>query len=266
MRVPHLLFSVALLCYFLSSCGYWWNVRRHRRTTFVLATIGVAVGFLTQTVALLLYAQAVGRPPFATFSEVLNVFSWVVALVYLAAEMRYRTGSLGNFLIPLAFLATFFALLMFEHTVQLDPKVRSVWFGMHIIFAFAGLAAFALIFGAGLMYIIQESQLKSKKIGAFYYRLPSLESLDGINATAQSLGFPFLTFGLIAGAIWAGAAKGSLLRWDPQYTLPLLVTWLMYAVLFIGRLAGGWRGRKPSVLAVVGFCVAVLTYFIHTAK
>lgn len=266
MQTAQILFAISLLCYFLSTCGYWWNIKNHRRVVFTLASVGVGVGVAAQTVGMVLYALRLGRLPLSTFSEVVMVVSWVIVLVYAAGELRYRTGSLGSFLVPLAFIGMSLSMAFPSAQAKLDAEVQSIWFSVHIVFAFAGIAAFALIFGVGIMYMIQESTLKSKKIGAFYYRLPSLSSLDGINATAQSVGFPMLTLGLIAGAIWASSAKGSPLQWDPQRTLPLLVTWGFYAVLFAGRLFVGWRGHKPSMLAVVGFCLAVLTYLIHAAR
>ena len=63
-----------------------------------------------------------------------------------------------------------------------------------------GIAAFVFNFAGALMYLLQERQLKVKRPGAFYYRLPALETLDRLTFRTLALGFPFLTTGLVLGA------------------------------------------------------------------
>ncbi len=102
------------------------------------------------------------------------------------------------------------------------------------------------------MYLLQERQLKSKSLGTMYYRLPSLEFLDSLGHRALLVGFPLLTVGLLTGALYAQAAWGLVLTWDPALVLSLLA-WLIYAGLLQARLTAGWRGRRAALLAVVGF-------------
>jgi len=111
----------------------------------------------------------------------------------------------------------------------------------------------------GLMYVLQERQLKSKSLGTMYHRLPSLEFLDGLGHRALLVGFPLLTIGLVTGALHAQAAWGRVLTWDPTLVLSLLA-WLIYAGLLQARLTGGWRGRKAALLAVVSFCALLVTF------
>ena len=47
------------------------------------------------------------------------------------------------------------------------------------------------------MYLLQEKQVKRKKMGALFRRLPSLDVLDDINYRCLTIGFPFLTVGII---------------------------------------------------------------------
>jgi ABC-type transport system involved in cytochrome c biogenesis permease subunit len=59
----------------------------------------------------------------------------------------------------------------------------------------AGAATVAVTFVAAIMYLIQESQIKKKRLGSLYSRLPSLETLDSINHFALICGFTFMTAG-----------------------------------------------------------------------
>jgi ABC-type transport system involved in cytochrome c biogenesis permease subunit len=108
------------------------------------------------------------------------------------------------------------------------------------------------------MYLIQERQLKSKRLGAMSYRLPDLETLDRLTYQALAIGFPFLTVGLILGALSAGAAWGSVFTLDPLVALSPMA-WAIYAATLAGRAAAGWHGRRAARFAVFGFVALVLT-------
>ena len=116
----------------------------------------------------------------------------------------------------------------------------------------------SLNFAGAVMYLLQERQLKARRPGAFYYRLPPLETLDRLTYRALALGFPFLTVGLLLGAVSARAAWGSLFAFDPLALLSF-VAWAIYAGTLAGRAAGGWRGRRAAYFAVLGFAALVLT-------
>ena len=118
---------------------------------------------------------------------------------------------------------------------------------------------FALAFAAGIMYLIQERQIKAKKIGAFYHRLPALKVLDDLGYRCLTFGFPLLTLGIITGSVWAESAWGSYWSWDPKETWSL-ITWFLYAALLHGRLTVGWRGRRAAIFAIVGFAALVFTF------
>jgi cytochrome c-type biogenesis protein CcsB len=109
------------------------------------------------------------------------------------------------------------------------------------------------------MYLLMEKELKHKKMGAIFKRLPSLNVLDDINYRCLTIGFPLLTLGIITGSIWAEYAWGSYWSWDPKEVWSL-ITWLLYAALLHGRMTVGWRGRKAAILAIVGFCAILFTF------
>ena len=73
------------------------------------------------------------------------------------------------------------------------------------------------------------------------------------------LGFPFLTIGIIAGAVWANEAWGSYWSWDPKETWAL-ITWLFFASYLHSRILKGWRGQKAALLASLGFFVLWICY------
>ena len=90
-------------------------------------------------------------------------------------------------------------------------------------------------------------------------RLNLLESIDNLSYRTISFGFPLLTIGIIAGAVWANEAWGSYWSWDPKETWAL-ITWLVFASYLHARITKSWQGEKPAIIASVGFFVVWICY------
>jgi cytochrome c-type biogenesis protein CcsB len=90
-------------------------------------------------------------------------------------------------------------------------------------------------------------------------RLSLADTLDNISYRVIGLGFPLLTIGIIAGGVWANEAWGSYWSWDPKETWAF-ITWLVFAAYLHSRITRGWQGRKPAILAAVGFVVVWVCY------
>lgn len=90
-------------------------------------------------------------------------------------------------------------------------------------------------------------------------RLGLADTLDNISYRMIGLGFPLLTIGIIAGAVWANEAWGSYWSWDPKETWAL-ITWLVFAAYLHARITRGWQGRRPAILAATGFVVVWVCY------
>ncbi len=143
--------------------------------------------------------------------------------------------------------------------LYVKPEFKSLWVTIHVAAFFLGNGIFAITFIAAIMYLIQEHHIKSKKFGSLYSRLPSLEVLDSISYHSLMYGFPFLTVGMITGAVYAQYVLGSYWRWDPKEVWSL-ITWLLYAALLHQRVTVGWRGRRAAFMAILAFLVLGFTF------
>lgn len=103
-----------------------------------------------------------------------------------------------------------------------------------------------------------DSKLKSLNVSNIN-KLTLLESLDNLSYRIIGLGFPLLTIGIISGAVWANEAWGSYWSWDPKETWAL-ITWLVFAAYLHARITKSWQGKKPAILASVGFIVVWVCY------
>lgn len=252
-------FYIAVVLYVLGILHYLFFLVTKRQGIASVATLATAVGFFSHTAAIILRGLEAGRAPFTNLFETLSFFSWAIILVHLLAVWRYRLPILGTFMVPLSFIFISLSLSLPKTIVDLMPALKSYWIWFHVSLCVLGYAAFALIFVVGVLYLLQERQLKSKHLGSLYFRLPSLEVLDEIGYRFLTYGFPLMTLGIITGAIWAEYAWGSYWNWDPKETWSL-ITWLIYAALLHSRLVAGWRGKKAAIISIIGFCVVIFTF------
>ncbi len=219
----------------------------------------LAAGLVWHTLALLQRTWASGYLPVAAFGDALLLFDWVLVAAFLLLNWRYPIRVLGALVAPLAALIIYGALILPRGQGTISPLLRGFWLMAHIGLTMGGYAALTLNFLGGVFYLIQERQLKAKRFGFFFRRLPSLSQLDTLNYWCLSIGFPLLTAGIITGSLYAQHTLGRFWSWDPKEVLTLLA-WLIYAVLMHERLTVGWRGRRAAWLAICGFLVLLATF------
>jgi cytochrome c-type biogenesis protein CcsB len=252
-------FLLTLGIYLIASVVYLIYLINLKEGMAKAGRILTLVGFLLHTVAILIRYVEAGHFPVISMYESLWFFAWATILVYLICDYKTHIPSLGSFVLPLASLSLIYSMALPSHIEPLNPALQSAWRGVHTISAFLGYGAFAVAFCLAIIYLIQERQLKRKKPGAFYYRLPSLELLDYLSHKILAFGFPCLTVAIITGSMWASTAWGSYWSWDPKETWSL-ITWFIYAAMIHTRVAVGWRGKKASYLAIIGFLFVLFTF------
>ena len=254
-----LLFELALTFYFLSTISGVIEIFRGKKATSKISIYLAVLGFLFHTGNIIVrYAQG-GHIPVTNMHEATSFFSWCILLLFFFHEFRYKLGMLSSFIMPIVFLFMFSSSIFPREIKVLSPVLQSYWFGIHVILAFLGDAAFAMACGIGIMYLIQERFVKSKHLGGLFQKLPNLQVLDEINYHLITLGFPLLTLAMITGVIWANSAWGSYWRWDPKEVWSL-ITWLIYALVLHLRLSLGWRGKKAAILSIAGFIIVIFAF------
>ena len=242
-------FMVTMALYFVATISFLAYLLRRSEALSKVSLGLTAAGFVMHTLALVtrMVGSSTASPP--SFHEALSFFSWMLILVFLAVEFRHRIHVLGSFIVPLALVSLISA-------AALPDTVRTLW--VHVTLSMLGTVGFAVAFVAGVMYLIQDRLLKSKRFNVLYAKLPALDFLDHLNQQSIVLGFPLLTLGIVTGAISAQFASGTFVSWNPEQTWAL-ITWLFYFVVLVGRLTVGWRAKRAAYLTVIGFAGVILT-------
>jgi ABC-type transport system involved in cytochrome c biogenesis permease subunit len=255
-----ILFHVILLTYLFATLLCWFHLGLRQRWLMQVAHGLIGAGFALHTFVLGWRLATQSWRLLGDTYATIGLLAWAIIGGYWLTWWSYRIDALGAFLVPLGFLAVAYSGVPATTAPPVPLALQQVLLVVHIVLAVLGYAAFALTFCAGVMYLLQEHQLKSRHPGVLSYRLPSLRLLDELNARALVLGFPLLTQGLITGSIWAKYVRGAYLHWSLT-TVPVLLAWVLYALLLGGRYTWGWQGKKAAYAAVSGFLLVLASFF-----
>jgi len=232
--------------------------------------------------------------PLSNLYESLIFLAWSILFIGIIIEYKSKSKIVNAITIPAALLIIAFTSISIPSSMKiatpLVPALRSNWLMMHVTMMMVSysilivgslLSVLFLIISYGkkikiqgnsnnnqltilLEYKTNYSQdiLIDKNRNNFLYKFKQinlLESIDNLSYRIIGLGFPLLTIGIISGAVWANEAWGTYWSWDPKETWAL-ITWIIFAVYLHSRLNQSWQGRKPAILASLGFIIVWICY------
>jgi ABC-type transport system involved in cytochrome c biogenesis permease subunit len=195
--------------------------------------------------------------PFLTLREVLSVYAWVLALLYLVLERRFGYTIIGVFVTPVGSLMILAASLLPPAQTPLLPLLRSPWLMAHTGVFFAAYAAFTLAFAAALAYLLQDRSLRRKQLA---WRLPPLSVMDNLSLWLVTVGLVLMTAAIVTGSAWADRTWGRPWVWQPKQILSLVTAGIYGAYLLVRHVAH-WAVRRALWIVVIGF-ISVLATFI----
>lgn len=254
------LFYLAFVCYgaamLIAFLTFWKQESALSRTGKII----LIAGFALQTLGLVLRGIEARFMPVTNMYESLNFFSAAIVLAHLIVERTTKNRSFEVFILPVVFLLMAFSSSpsTSKEIVPLIPALQSQWLIWHVVLSFLGESAFAVAFGASIMFLVRERAAE----GTFAARtFPSPAMLDSLIYRSIAVGFPIFTLGaLVFGAVWAKYAWGDYWTWDPKETWAL-ITWIVYALFLHVRVVRGWSGRATAWVSVIGFIATLFTLF-----
>ncbi len=252
-----LILRVATLLYAVSAGLYVAGFVRLRQGRLASAGYAVlAVAFVVHGAGIGIGCSEFGGKEFFTLRGSVILAAWLAAGTYLVLHKLYRLPSVGAFVLPLVLAALVPASLTDPTHPDVPAElVRSSAF--HVMAAVLSVALFGIAFGVAIMYLLQDREMKGKRFGSLFSRLPALEALDRLGQRLVRVGFLVFTVAVFTGGLQASAKWPG--RWptDPQL-LAMCGIWFLYAVAIQLR-HRGWRGRRYAILTLVAFGVLVGT-------
>nr|ALO63109.1 heme attachment to plastid cytochrome c [Chloromonas perforata] len=259
------------------------------------AKYGIFISNILLGLLLLLRWKESGHFPLSNLYESLMFLSWCFTGLHLYIDNytslptslqkennEFVRKLLGAITTPSALLTNAFATFTLPKEMQeaapLVPALQSNWLMMHVtvmILSYAALILGSLMSIAFLIVTAEKKQVVSLSLSDIHQEGTNAfitggksqvlqEStialtLDNLSYRILGIGFPLLTIGILSGAVWANEAWGSYWSWDPKETWALL-TWLIFAIYLHTRLSKGWEGKKPAIIASLGFVIVWMCY------
>jgi cytochrome c-type biogenesis protein CcsB len=200
-----------------------------------------------------------GHPPLAGTYETLSLLSFFIGIVFIFIIKKkwVKAEALGVSVLPLITVFMLVAFINYSEAGALAVSLRSIWLFIHVPIAIFSYALFAVAAVGGILYLLKNRKSIEDSESD---KLPDLKVIDNMIYRSVAGGFILLTIAIVTGAVWAENAWGSYWSWDPKETWSL-ITWFVYAIFLHTRLVKGWRGKKTSIIAIIGFIAVIFTYF-----
>ena len=268
-----------IACFFLffAMIIYWISLSLPKNEVFFKIGKSLIVGsnFLF-TITLLSRWIGEGYFPLSNLYESLIFLSWGISTIHLFIETKTQSRLIGAISTPILFFIAGFSSLTLPIDMQkalpLVPSLQSNWLMMHVsmmMVSYATLIVGSLLSILYLAFIFfkgntEKQRFLNSEIGNLtntinLSKISLLQTIDIWSYRIIGLGFPFLTIGIISGAVWANEAWGSYWSWDPKETWAL-ITWLVFAIYLHSRLLKGWQGEKAAQIGACGFFVIWICY------
>ena len=246
--------ELALISYL---CGFAYSVYSLASNKFLTSRISfwaISVGFLWTTLFLFDRGHAIGRCPITNRFEVLVFMTWSMVLIYLVIGSSYRLSLMGAFTAPVASLLLFFAMAL----TPSQPDARKIkvnpWLEAHTSFLMVACGAFALACIAGVMFLLQERQLKTGHPSSIFYRLPPITALSIANSRLLWLGFTLFTLGLATGFLIGGRINWAQATWS-------ILVWCVYGGIIIARMRHAMAAKWVATLSIIAFSLLLSTFW-----
>ena len=222
------------------------NVFRPLRFNF----FAIGLGIIFQTAFLSVRGHELGRCPITNLFEVFVFLSWSVALIYMLVGPAYRLSLMGAFTAPLVLLLQGFALIApidVRHPAQVPSNS---WLEFHASISLIAYGAFALACIAGVMYLLQERQLKTHQLHSIFYHLPPLTNLFAAVTRLLWWGFALYTIGIVSGFFTGHPLPRT-------QVAAAIALWLLYAAILQARHLKWLAPTRVAALCIIGFSAAL---------
>nr|YP_009435009.1 cytochrome c biogenesis protein [Lobelia holstii]ATG25011.1 cytochrome c biogenesis protein [Lobelia holstii] len=253
---------------------------------------GVLTTFLCLTGLLVIRWIYSAHFPLSDLYESVIFLSWSFSLIHIVAYFKNKknlsTITASSTIFTQVF-ATSGLLTQIQKPAILVPALQSEWLIMHVsmmILSYAALLCGSLLSSALLVIMFRKKsnsllrliesfsfdkiQYRNEKRNFFknpsffsrknYYKALVIQQLDCWSYRMISLGFLFLTIGILSGAVWANEAWGSYWSWDPKETWAF-ITWIIFASYLHIRTNQNFLGANSAIVAALGFLIIWICYF-----
>lgn len=287
--------SIVIMIHLMNLLVYEIEGLRNSSEKGMIATFFSITGFLV------IRWISSGHFPLSNLYESLIFLSWSLSIIHMIPYLGNHKNDLSAITAPSAIFTQGFATSGLSTEMHqpaiLVPALQSQWLMMHVsmmLLSYAALLCGSLLSVALIVITFQnriDSLLKNKNFFSLrksfffgdmeylnekgnvlkktsflsfqnFYKYQLIQRLDYWSYRVISLGFTFLTIGILSGAVWANEAWGSYWNWDPKETWAF-ITWTIFAIYLHTRTNQKLQdqGTNSAFVASIGFLLIWICYF-----
>ena len=202
---------------------------------------------------------ALGTMPLSTSHDSYAFIAFSILLVYMISELGLENRGAGLFILFFALILQSLSTFNMSWQPETHELLTNKTFAIHASMSIMGYTALSLAAIYSLMYIIQNNNLKKRKLGNMFLQLPALTYLEKMSVRSVVTGIILLGIGILLGHYLAymNATIGDFWPKDIK-VITSDVVWLIYVVGYIVTVAKKWRGEKMAKLSLYSFIVLII--------
>src|SRR5258706_9552801 len=184
-----------LLCFALATGLGLWGARPDRRAGVLAARAAALLGALLLGLLLLRRGLAAGAFPIAGRFETQIFVASILVLIAVGIDLLRGLPVVTVGAAPLAFMTVIVAMSVGAPS-EGSTAPGSAWVGLHVLATLVAYGLFELAFVAGLLYLVEQRQLKGGAAAPLLGIMPSLETLYRLLRRSLEGGVALLTVGV----------------------------------------------------------------------
>ncbi|UDQ96651.1 cytochrome c biogenesis protein CcsA [Lentisphaerota bacterium WC36G] len=262
--IINLLKFVALSFFALSALSGIFSLIAKSKPVQKIAYITMFMAWLTSIAVFILNWAYTGHPPFGNMYHVLMTMGIFIPPLYLIVAKRdgYK---FTHFLFSLvAVCALIGAIIISKKSSAVNwqqmPALQSKWFVPHVssyVISYALMAVSFVLTIGGIFCKMMVSILYKEEAVAFE---KTENQCFNASYSIVKLSYPFMTFGLFTGAVWADEIWGAYWSWDIKEVWSL-ITWSLYAMYLHMRFNSNFKQFIHGV-QICAFAALICTFII----
>ena len=210
---------------------------------------------------LVLLALVFERLPMSNLFEAMSFLAFAIAGVYAYLERRVGGQSAGLFILLFVFAFQTLSSAFVTHGAAMPAILRGWEFALHVILALVSYAAFAISAVFSAMYLMLYHEIKRRRFGLIYSRLPSLDVLGTLCYQGARVGFFILTLAILSGAFWSHRVLSVAWYTDAKGVMAL-AAWVVYGTLVALKSRRRWQGLRVAYVSLAGFAVILFSLMV----
>ncbi len=189
--------------------------------------------------------------------NMLALIFWLMALLITLLSLRRPLTHLAMIIFPCAAVTTL--LIPIFPSVDVVNTAANPKQLIHILLTLLTLSVLCIAGLQAIVLAVQEYKLRRKQSVAWILQLPPVETMENLLFSIILFGFILLSAVIITSGYFF--FNNDLTPELIQKTIMVIIAWIIFAVLLLGRRVLGWRGRKAIYSTLTGVLLLIIIYF-----